>query len=77
MNDDRWVRNSRGFPTNRIPFDEKHLDECHARANRLMELPLGQVAIEGMYYTEMFGWVFRELVDGRTPTGIPAKLMVE
>jgi len=61
----------------RYAIREKHLDDCRSKAIGMMSLPLGQQAVESGYYTEMFGWLYRELVEGRTPTGIPAKLLEE
>jgi hypothetical protein len=64
-------------PRQRHAIREKHLDECRSRAIAMMNLPLGQQAIEDGYYTEMFLWLYHEMVDGRTPTGVPAKLLDE
>ncbi len=64
-------------PRQRCAIREKQLDDCRSRAIAMMNLPLGLEAAEGMYHTEMFGWLYHELVSGRTPTGVPAKRLEE
>ncbi len=64
-------------PKQRHAVRDKHLDDCRSRAIAMMGLPLGQEAIEGKYYTEMFGYLHGELVNGRMPTGVPARLVEE
>ena len=38
----------------RYAIRDKHLDTCRSKAIAMMNLPLGQQAIEGGFYTEMF-----------------------
>lgn len=64
-------------PKQRHAIREKHLDACRAHALQMMSFPLGQTATDGCYYTEMFSYLYGELVSGRTPTGVPARLMEE
>jgi hypothetical protein len=64
-------------PRQQYAIQEKHREECVARAIAMMNFPLGLEALEGGYYLEMFQWLSRELVNGRTPTGVPAKKLVE
>ena len=63
------------IPKKRYAIRQKHLDDCRSKAIEMMNLPLGQQAVEDGYYTEMFGWLYSELVEGRTPTGVPAKML--
>lgn len=54
---------------------QRKIEACRTQAIRMMDSPRGQEAADGGYYTVMFNWLFGELERGRTPAGIPAKLM--
>lgn len=53
---------------------QRHIDDCRRQAiERMSSSAHGSAAREGMYYTEMFNYLFEQFEAGRTPTGIPAK----
>lgn len=56
---------------------QRHLDECRRRAIVMMDSARGQEAKDGMYYTELFNYLCDQFKAGKTPTGIPAKLLEE
>lgn len=55
----------------------QQIDDCRSRAIAMMQSARGQQAIEGGYYTEMFGWLSAQLHAGNVPTGIPVRLLEE
>lgn len=58
--------------------DDHHQAACLKQAIEMMNnSQRGLEAMEGRYYTEMFGWLFGKLRDGVIPSGIPVKLLEE
>lgn len=55
----------------------RQIDDCRQQAIEMMLTPRGLEAAEGMYYTEMFNWLFGKLEQGVIPTGIPSKFLEE
>jgi hypothetical protein len=63
-------------PQERRAIRQRHIDDCRAKAIRIMAThPHGQEAVEGGYYTEMIQWPYHESIKGRRPASIPKKLL--